>query len=149
MREVKRRVFPESFKREAVDRVVTSGPSAGAVARELGLAPHRLTRASGMDLYWTPAQMIAHHTTNGCDLRAGDLLGTGTVSSPSPNGNGSLLELTSGGKNPIQLESDEVRTFLQEGDEISFSGWCEREGFARIGFGKACGRVVANAGAAA
>jgi fumarylacetoacetase len=119
-----------------------------AKMRELGLAPHRLTRASSMDLYWTPAQMIAHHTSNGCDLRAGDLLGTGTVSSPSPDGYGSLLELTSGGKNPITLESGEVRTFLEDGDEIVFSGWCERDGFARIGFGEARGRVVANPGSA-
>lgn len=115
-----------------------------ATMRARGLAPHRLTRASGMDLYWTPAQMIAHHSSNGCDLRAGDLLGTGTVSSPSPDGHGSLLELTSGGKNPVTLESGEERTFLQDGDEVTFSGWCEREGFARIGFGEARGLIVAN-----
>jgi fumarylacetoacetase len=120
-----------------------------AKMRELGLSPYRLTRASSMDLYWTPAQMIAHHTANGCDLRPGDLLGTGTVTSPHPDGYGSLLELTSGGKNPITLESGETRTFLQEGDEITFTGWCEREGYARIGFGEARGRVIANPGASA
>lgn len=117
-----------------------------AKMRELGLSPYRLTRASSMDLYWTPAQMIAHHTSNGCDLRPGDLLGTGTVTSPHPDGYGSLLELTSGGKNPVTLESGETRTFLQEGDEIIFTGWCEREGYARIGFGEARGRVIANPG---
>jgi fumarylacetoacetase len=115
--------------------------------RREGLAPHRVTRASGMDLYWTPAQMVAHHTSNGCDLRAGDLLGTGTVSSPSPDGYGSLLELTSGGRDPVVLESGETRTFLEDGDEITFTGWCERAGFARISFGEARGRVVPNPGA--
>jgi fumarylacetoacetase len=118
-----------------------------AKMREAGLAPHRITRASGMDLYWTPAQMIAHHASNGCDLRAGDLLGTGTVSSPTPDGYGSLLELTSGGQNPVQLESGEARSFLQPGDEIVFTGWCERPGFARISFGEARGAVVPNPGA--
>jgi fumarylacetoacetase len=115
--------------------------------RRDGLPPHRVTRASGLDLYWTPAQMLAHHTSNGCDLRPGDLLGTGTVSSPTPDGLGSLLELTSGGKDPVELASGERRTFLELGDEIIFTGWCERPGFARIGFGEARGKVVSNVGA--
>ena len=114
--------------------------------RSEGLAPHRVTRASGLDLYWTPGQMVAHHTSNGCDLRPGDLLGTGTVSSPTPDGLGSLLELTSGGRDPVVLGSGETRTFLEDGDEVTFTGWCERPGFARISFGEAKGRVVKNAG---
>ncbi|RZF60665.1 fumarylacetoacetase [Sphingomonas populi] len=115
-----------------------------AAMRASGLAPCRLTQASTRDLYWTPAQMIAHHSSNGCDLRAGDLLGTGTISSPNSDGHGSLLEMTGGGRNEITLPSGEQRLFLEDGDDIIFTGYCEAEGFARIGFGTAVGRVVAN-----
>jgi fumarylacetoacetase len=110
--------------------------------RDLGLEPARITRASALDLYWTAAQMLTHHASNGCDLRAGDLFGTGTISGAAPDGHGSLLELTSAGRNPIELPSGETRTFLEQGDEIILSAWCEREGFARIGFGEARGRVI-------
>lgn len=110
--------------------------------RETGAAPRRLTRSSGLDLYWTPAQMVAHHTSNGCNLRPGDLLGTGTISANDVDGHGSLLELTRGGTEPVDLADGETRTFLQDGDEVIFSGWCEREGFVRIGFGEARGTVV-------
>ncbi len=111
--------------------------------REHGRPPVVLARASGLDLYWTPAQMVAHHSSNGCDLRAGDLFGTGTVSGPGPEGHGSLLEMTSAGKNPVTLPSGETRTFLEDGDEVILRGWCEREGYARIGFGEARGTVFA------
>ncbi|WP_334162643.1 fumarylacetoacetase [Phenylobacterium sp.] len=113
-----------------------------AEMRRSGLAPHRLARSSGLDLYWTPAQMIAHHSSNGCNLRPGDLFGSGTVSGPGPDGHGSLLELTSGGRNPAVLPNGETRTFLEDGDEVILTGWCEREGFARIGLGEAKGLVV-------
>jgi fumarylacetoacetase len=111
--------------------------------RDRGAAPHRLSRASALDLYWTPAQMIAHHTSNGCNLQSGDLFGTGTISSPGPDGHGSLVELTLGGRQPVTLANGETRSFLEDGDEIIFSGWCERDGYARIGFGEARAVVMA------
>lgn len=110
--------------------------------RQSGLAPHRLARTSGLDLYWTPAQMVAHHSSNGCNLRPGDLFGSGTISGPGPDGHGSLLELTAGGRNPVALPNGETRAFLEDGDEVILNGWCERDGFARIGLGEARGVVV-------
>jgi len=91
--------------------------------------------------YWTLAQMVVHHTVNGCPLRSGDLFGTGTLSGPQPDQAGSLLELTKGGKQPIELPNGELRTFLCDGDEITLKGFCEKPGRARIGFG-ACSAVV-------
>ena len=88
------------------------------------------------------AQLIAHHTINGCNLQAGDLLGSGTQSGPSPAEAGSLLELTSGGKQPLTLCNGEARTFLEDGDAVIMRGWCEKAGYARIGFGEAVGRVL-------
>jgi fumarylacetoacetase len=96
------------------------------------------------------AQLIAHHTVNGCNLRAGDLLGTGTQSGPTPGEAGSLLELSAGGKHPIAVGSGEQRAFLEDGDAVTLRGWCEKPGAARIGFGQACGRILpAREGAAA
>lgn len=111
--------------------------------RQVGLAPHRLARTSGLDLYWTPAQMVAHHSSNGCNLRPGDLFGSGTISGPGADGHGSMLELTAGGRNPVGLPNGESRSFLEDGDEVVLKGWCERDGFARIGFGEASGIVAA------
>jgi fumarylacetoacetase len=102
-----------------------------------------LSRASTTALYWTVAQMIAHHTSNGCNLRPGDLLGTGTISEQDQSGYGSLLEITEGGKRPITLPSGETRSFLEDGDEISFSAHACATGFATIGFGSCCGSVTA------
>lgn len=113
--------------------------------RRAGLAPHRLARTSGLDLYWTPAQMLTHHSSNGCRLRPGDLFGSGTISGPGPDGHGSLFELTAGGRTPAVLPNGETRVFLEDGDEVVLTGWCEREGFARIGLGQATGVVVASA----
>ena len=93
------------------------------------------TRTSYRHAYWTMAQLIAHHTVNGCNLQAGDLLGTGTLSGPTPSEAGALLEITEGGKKPLTLANGETRTFLQDGDAVVFSGWCEKPGAARIGFG--------------
>ncbi|QNN57301.1 fumarylacetoacetase [Diaphorobacter ruginosibacter] len=112
-----------------------------ASMREQGLAPHRLSIGDSSHLYWTPAQMLTQQTIGGCNARAGDLLGSGTISAPTPDGYGALLEITEGGKKPVQLANGETRTFLQDGDEIIFRGWCEREGFARIGLGECRGRV--------
>lgn len=100
-----------------------------------------ITRSSGLDLYWTAAQMIAHHASNGCNLRPGDLFGSGTVSGPAVDGHGSLLEHTGGGRTPLVLPNGETRLFLEDGDEVILRGWCEREGFARIGLGEARGIV--------
>ena len=95
--------------------------------------------------YWTIAQMVAHHTVNGCALSPGDLFGTGTLSGPNPEQSGSLLELTDGGKHPITLDNTEQRQFLQDGDAVTFKGHCSRPGFRRIGFGL-CEATVMPAG---
>lgn len=86
--------------------------------------------------------MVAHHTINGCDLNAGDLLGSGTQSGPSPAEAGSLLELTGGGKHALALSGGESRTFLADGDRVILRGWCEKPGLVRIGFGEAAGTVL-------
>jgi fumarylacetoacetase len=111
--------------------------------RDAGLPPHRLSQSSFLDAYWTVAQLVAHHTVNGCNLQAGDLLGTGTLSGPTAAGAGSLLELTQGGKVPITLPNGQARTFLEDGDTIILRGWCERSGARRIGFGECAGTVLA------
>ncbi|MGE7417602.1 fumarylacetoacetase [Methylobacterium tarhaniae] len=110
-------------------------------AREAGLPPHRVARSNARHMYWTVAQMIAHHTSGGCNLRPGDLLGTGTLSGPDPESCGSLLETTHGGKAPIRLASGEERRFLEDGDEVILTARGLREGFAPIGFG-ACRATV-------
>jgi len=104
--------------------------------------PQRLSSTSFRHSYWTVAQLIAHHTINGCNLRAGDLLGTGTQSGPDPGEAGSLLELSAGGKQPIRIGTDETRTFLEDGDSVIFRAWCAKSGAARIGFGEVRGRVL-------
>jgi fumarylacetoacetase len=110
--------------------------------RELGRPPESLALSNFRHVYWTMSQMIAHHTVNGCNLRSGDLLGSGTVSGPSPNEAGSLLELTDAGKRPITLQSTETRTFLEDGDRVVLRAWCERPGYPRIGFGTASGTLL-------
>jgi len=114
--------------------------------RDAGLAPERLSQSSYRDAYWTVAQMLAHHTVNGCNLQPGDLLGSGTQSGPKPEQAGSLLEFTSGGKNALTLANGESRTFLQDGDAIILRGHCVRSGFRRIGFGDCRGQVLAARG---
>ncbi len=113
-----------------------------AIMRERGMDPHKLSRAAFETMYWTPAQFIAHHTSNGCNLRPGDLLASGTVSGPGEDERGCLLELTRRGSRPLKLPSGEERAFLADGDEVIFRGWCEREGFVRIGFGECRGVVL-------
>ncbi|WP_399698032.1 fumarylacetoacetase [Xenophilus sp.] len=115
-----------------------------AKMREQGEAPARLTHGLVKEAaYWTAAQLLAHHTVNGCNLQPGDLLGSGTLSGPTPDAAGSLMELTLGGKQPITLPNGEQRTFLQDGDTLVLRGWCERAGAVRIGFGEASGTVLA------
>jgi fumarylacetoacetase len=113
-----------------------------AAMRERREPPHRLSSTTFRHAYWTIAQLVAHHTVNGCDLHAGDLLGTGTQSGPTPGEAGSLLELGAGGSRPIQISRDESRTFLEDGDSVIFRGWCDKPGMARIGFGEVHGRVL-------
>jgi len=107
-------------------------------------APARLSRGNFRDSYWTPAQIVAHQSSNGCNLRPGDLLGSGTLSGATPESCGSLMELTQGGKNPLALPSGETRAFLEDGDEVMQRGRCAREGYATIGFGEAKGTIHAN-----
>ncbi|MBB6123445.1 fumarylacetoacetase [Sphingobium subterraneum] len=104
--------------------------------RETGAAPHQLSSGSMTAMYWTIAQLITHHASNGCNLSPGDVLGTGTLSGPTPDSRGSLLELSVGGKEPVALPDNEMRSFLEDGDELIITAYAERPGFARIGFGE-------------
>ncbi|WP_087747282.1 MULTISPECIES: fumarylacetoacetase [unclassified Acidovorax] len=101
-----------------------------------------ICRTSYRHAYWTVAQMLAHHTVNGCNLQPGDLLGSGTLSGPTLDQAGALIELTAGGKNPLQLPGGEQRTYLEDGDAVVLRGWCEKPGAARIGFGECWGTVL-------
>jgi fumarylacetoacetase len=113
--------------------------------RSAGIAPHILSRGSAdAAMYWSAAQIVAHHSSNGCNLQPGDLIGTGTLSTESADGLGSLLEISNGGKQPVELPTGEARSFLEDGDELTLRAWCESDGAARIGFGECAGRVVAN-----
>ena len=107
-----------------------------------GQPAQRLMQSNFRDAYWTLAQMVAHHTVGGCNLQAGDLLGTGTLSGPLPEQGGSLLELSQGGRTPITLTNGETRSFLQDGDTVILRGFCERDGARRIGFGDCAGTVL-------
>jgi fumarylacetoacetase len=112
--------------------------------REGRLRPFRLSSASLADMYWTPAQMLTHHASNGCNLRAGDLFASGTVSGPEPQSQGCLLELTRRGAEPVTLPTGEERKFLHDGDEIIIRAFLQREGAARIGLGECAGLIVAS-----
>jgi fumarylacetoacetase len=113
-----------------------------ASMRGKGIAPHRMSHSNTLDLYWTVAQMVAHHTCNGCNLRAGDLFGSGTISGPTPEGWGSLSELSRDGQQSNPLSSGETRTFLEDGDEAILRARASRAGFVSIGFGECRGRVI-------
>jgi fumarylacetoacetase len=104
--------------------------------------PQRLSSTSFRHAFWSIAQLVAHHTVNGCNLRPGDLLGTGTQSGPTPAEAGSLLELSAGGSQPIRIGENELRTFLEDGDLVVLRAWCEKPGAAHIGFGSAQGRLL-------
>jgi fumarylacetoacetase len=93
-------------------------------------------------MYWTAAQLVAHHTVNGCNLRPGDLLGTGTLSSEARDTFGSMLELSEGGKSPLRLSNGETRSFLEDGDEVIMTAHAVRDGCRSIGFGECRGRIV-------
>jgi fumarylacetoacetase len=113
-----------------------------AKMRQAGLPPERLSKGPMTAMYWTAAQLVAHHTVNGCNLQPGDLLGTGTLSGEARESFGSLLELSEGGKNPIALTNGETRSFLEDGDEVIMTAHAVREGFRSIGFGECRGRIA-------
>jgi fumarylacetoacetase len=111
--------------------------------KQKGLPPHRLALSNTRHMYWTSNQMIAHHTMGGCNLRPGDLFGTGTISAPGSDGFGSILETTQGGKNPVRLASGEERRFLEDGDEVVLRAHGNRTGYVSIGFGECRATILA------
>ena len=113
-----------------------------AKMREHGLPPHRMSHSNTTDLYWTVAQMVAHHSCGGCNLMPGDIFGSGTISGATPEGYGSLMELSADGQRATTLASGESRTFLEDGDEVIFRAHGRRAGYASIGFGECRGRVA-------
>ena len=116
--------------------------SAFRITLEAWLRSVRLSSGDFSSMYWTLAQMVAHHSSNGCPLRAGDLIGSGTVSGPDKANRGCLLEITSRGAEPVQLPDGEVRRFLEDGDEVILRGFCEAPGFRRIGLGECRGVIL-------
>jgi fumarylacetoacetase len=110
--------------------------------RERGVPPVRLSHSNFRDSWWSVAQMVTHHTLGGCNLRPGDLLGSGTQSGPAAEQAGSLLELSAGGRRALPLPGGEQRTFLEDGDRVVLRGWCERPGYARIGLGECAATVL-------
>jgi fumarylacetoacetase len=113
-----------------------------AKMRAAGQSDASLCRTSYRHAYWTLAQLVAHHTVNGCNLQPGDVFGSGTLSGPTPDQAAALIELTAGGKHPLALPNGEQRTFLEDGDAVVLRGWCEKSGAARIGFGECWGTVL-------
>ena len=131
----------EHRQRAAIDIQVTAALQTAGM-RGKGEAAAMVSRSSFGHAYWSVAQMVAHHTVNGCNLQPGDLLGTGTQSGPDESESGSLIELTRGGQQPVVLPGGESRTFLQDGDTVTFTAWCERDGVRRIGFGRVDGTIL-------
>ncbi|HEY1725950.1 MAG TPA: fumarylacetoacetase [Steroidobacteraceae bacterium] len=131
---------PEVRSRGAVDLNLEVWLQTPAM-QQRGLAPYRLSHSNLRHAYWNIAQMVAHHSVNGCNLQAGDLLGTGTQSDPEPAGAGSMLELSRNGGQPLELPGGESRSFLEDGDTVIMRGWCERDGAVRIGLGEVVGHV--------
>lgn len=115
-----------------------------AKMRDEGMEPHRLSHGSAATaMYWTAAQIVTHHSSNGCNLQPGDLIGTGTLSTDSGDGLGSLLEISRGGKEPVTLPTGETRSFLEDGDELILKAWAQAPGAVRIGLGECRGEVRA------
>lgn len=113
-----------------------------AKMREAGLPPHRLSASSTEAMYWTAAQIVTHHASNGCNLSPGDLLGTGTLSGPDEEGFGSLMEISRAGSQPVTLPNGETRSFLEDGDEVSLSATASADGYVSIGFGACRAEVL-------
>jgi fumarylacetoacetase len=133
----------EADEREGMFSIEMEMTLRSAAMRAAKQPPARLSRGNYASSYWTPAQLVAHHTSNGCNLRPGDLLGSGTVSGPDRDSVGALLELTVGGREPVRLPNGESRAFIEDGDELILKGRCERAGYAGLGFGSASGRIAA------
>jgi fumarylacetoacetase len=112
--------------------------------REAGIPPEQISRGNLRDLYWSIAQLVTHHASNGCNLRPGDLLATGTVSGPAEGSEGCLLEMRHRAR-PLQLKTGEERTFLEDGDRVILRAYAQRPGLPRVGFGDCEGTVKAAA----
>jgi fumarylacetoacetase len=134
---------------QPLPHLAASEPAAFDITLEVWLrssrmqTPMRVSRGSFRSMYWTLSQMVAHHSSNGCPLRAGNLIGSGTVSGPEKANRGCLLEMTWRGTEPLELPTGETRQFLEDGDEVILRGWCETPGFHRIGLGECRGVVTA------
>jgi fumarylacetoacetase len=130
-----------------LDYLKSSGDWAYDIQLEVGLQssqmaePAVVCRSNFRHLYWNVCQQTAHHTVGGCNLRTGDLLASGTISGPAPEARGCLLELTSGGKNPLTLPDGTTRRFLEDGDRVTMTGWCQGDGY-RVGFGEVTGSLL-------
>ena len=134
-------LYDENDQREGGYAIEIEMHLRSARMRRAKMAPVRLSRASFRDAYWTPAQMVAHQSSNGCNLQPGDLLGSGTISGTGTGSAGSMMELTQAGRNPLALPGGETRSFLEDGDEVIQRGRCARDGCATIGFGEAAGVI--------
>jgi fumarylacetoacetase len=138
----------QAYLQDAIDReegafdIELSATIQTAAMRSKGQTPTRITLTNLKTLYWTAAQMIAHHTSNGCSLQPGDLLGTGTTSGPTDESRACMLELTAGGKQPLALPGGETRAWLEDGDEVAFHARARRDGFVPIGFGACRARIA-------
>lgn len=132
---------PVNRERGGLDITIESWLESAAM-REAGQGASRLSHSSFKHSYWNIGQMLAHHTIGGCNMNPGDLFGTGTQSGPTTTEAAAMIELTQGGKNPITLSNGETRSFLLDGDAVILKAWCERDGFARIGFGESRGLVL-------
>jgi fumarylacetoacetase len=124
----------------------TTGPEAYDIRLEVllqpaGGEPQRISVSNFKYLYWSLVQQLAHHTCNGCNLRPGDLLASGTISGPTPDSYGSLLELAWRGTKPLSLPGGKQRSFLEDGDRLTLTGWCQGPGY-RVGFGEVSGRIL-------
>ncbi|CAB3775906.1 hypothetical protein LMG28688_00127 [Paraburkholderia caffeinitolerans] len=132
---------------QPLDYLRHAGNHAFDIALEVLLHPEAASEATSIartnfrHMYWTMAQQLAHHTVAGCNTRVGDLMGSGTISGPTPDSFGSLLELTWNGKNPLELKSGGTRGFIEDGDELTLAGWCQGEGY-RVGFGECVGKIL-------
>jgi len=141
------RVEGETQDPPVLDYLQRTGPAAFDIQLEVRLSPEGaaestlVTQSNARHLYWSMSQQIAHHTVNGCNLRPGDLLGTGTISGPTPESRGCLLERTMGGREPLDLAAGGTRRFLEDGDRVTMTGWCQGDGY-RVGFGQVTGQLL-------
>ncbi|MFX1684543.1 fumarylacetoacetase [Paraburkholderia sp. A1BS-2L] len=141
------RVAQPAQEPQPLDYLRHAGNHAFDIALEVLLRPEGASEATSIartnfrHMYWTMAQQLAHHTVAGCNTRVGDLMGSGTISGPTPDSFGSLLELTWNGKHPLELKSGGTRGFIEDGDELTLAGWCQGEGY-RVGFGECVGKIL-------